>query len=86
MQNYRVGKELTRFYCILVMCLNPYPATIFVLKILTALTPAEDIQLLLRQDLFMEANNMNPDQTAPKGAALSGSIIHIDCNIRYLRT
>ena len=40
------------------------------------------IQVHFRQDLIMEANTMNPDQTAP------GSLIwvHIVCHKDYLRT
>ena len=41
---------------------NPYPATIFVLKMLSAFY----IQVQFRLDFFMEAIDMNPDQTAPK--------------------
>ena len=42
--------------------------------------PAAYIQVHFRQDFFMEANNMNPDQTAPKGGS---SLIWVDivCNI-----
>ena len=41
--------------------LNPYPTTIFVLEKSFMSASSSD-------DVFMEANNMNPDQTAPKGA------------------
>ena len=43
---------------------NPYPPLFFVLKIMSAVTSAAYIQEHFRQDFFMEANNMNPDQTA----------------------
>ena len=33
------------------------------------------IQVHFRLDFFMEANNMNHDQAAPKGAVWSGSIL-----------
>ena len=36
-----------------------------------------------RLDFFMEANNMNPDQTAPNGGSLIW--VHIICNTNYLR-
>ena len=40
----------------------------FVLKMLSVFTSAAYIQVHCRLDLFMEANNMSPDQTAPLGA------------------
>ena len=33
------------------------------------------IQVHFRLDFFMEANNINPDHTAPKGAVWSGFIL-----------
>ena len=39
------------------------------------LTSAEHIQVHFRLDFYMEANNMNPDQTAPEGAVWFGSIL-----------
>ena len=41
---------------------NPYPATIFSLKMLSAFTSVIYIQVHFRLDFFMEANNMSPDQ------------------------
>ena len=46
---------------------NPYPTTIFVQK-MSAFMSAVHIQVQVRLDFFMQANNMNPDHTAPKGA------------------
>ena len=40
-------------------------------------------QVQSRLDFFMDANNMNPGQTAPKGQSDLG---HIVCNTGYLRT
>ena len=45
--------------------LNPKPAIFFVLK-MSAFLSAAYIQVHFRLDFFMEANNMNPYQTAPK--------------------
>ena len=50
--------------------LNLYPASIFVLNMLSAFMSAAYIQVHFRGLFFMEANNMNPDQTAPKGGNL----------------
>ena len=36
------------------------------------------IQVYFRPDFIMEANTMSPDQTSP--------LLHIVCNISYLRT
>ena len=52
-----------------------YPAQFFVLKILSAFTSAAYIQTQFRLDIFTEANNISPGQTAPKGAVRSGSIL-----------
>ena len=57
----------------------PYPATIFFLPLFflqchLLFTFAAYIQVHFRLDVFMEANIMHPDQTAPKGAVWSGSI------------
>ena len=46
--------------------INPYPAHIFVLKCFLLFTSAAYIQVHFRLDFFMEANNMDPDQTALK--------------------
>ena len=46
---------------------KPYPAHIFVLKCLL-FTSAAYIQVHFRLNFIMEANTMNPDQTAPSGA------------------
>ena len=43
----------------LTLDVNPYPITIFFLFMSAAF-----IQVYFRLDLFMEANNMNPNQTA----------------------
>ena len=49
------------------LTLNPYPTNIvFILKILSAFTSAAYIQVQFRLDFIMEANTMNPDQTASK--------------------
>ena len=45
-------------------CWKSHVAAHFVLKMLYAAY----IQVHFRIDFFMEANNMNPDQTVPKGA------------------
>ena len=42
------------------------------------------IQEHFRLDFVMEANTMNPDQTAPRGSSLNW--VHIVCNIGYLNT
>ena len=49
---------------------NLHPTTIFVLKMLSAFYVRAHIQVHFRLDFFhgLEASNMNPDQTAPKGA------------------
>ena len=44
------------------------PLLFFVLKMSSAFTPAESLQVIFRFDFFIEVNNMNPDQTDPKGA------------------
>ena len=44
---------------------NPYPATTLVLKCHLLLTAAAFIQVNIRLDFFRQANNVNPDQTAP---------------------
>ena len=44
------------------------PSLFFVLKMLSAFMSAAYIQVHFRLDSFIEANNMNPDQTAPLGA------------------
>ena len=41
----------------------------------SAFTSAAYIQVHFRLDFIMEANTMDPDQTAPLGAAWSGSIL-----------
>ena len=45
--------------------INPFPATIFVLK-MSAFTSAAYLVMHFKLDFFMEANMMNPDQTVPK--------------------
>ena len=47
----------------LVAC--PISATIFILNSCLPFTSAANIQVHFRLDFFLEANNMNPDQTAP---------------------
>ena len=64
--------------------INPYPANIFVLKMLSAFTSAAYTQVLFRLDFILEANTMNTDQTAPHGSSLTW--VHIVCNNSYLRT
>ena len=55
---------------------NPYPTTIFLSwKCCLLFMPAAYIQVHFRLDFIIEANTMNPDQTAPKGAVWSGSIL-----------
>ena len=66
--------------------LNPYPANVFVLKMLPAFVSAAYILAHFRLDFFMEANTTNPDQTAPNGLGSSLICVHIVCNIGYLRT
>ena len=58
---------------------------IFVLKMLSAFTSATYIHALVKLDFFMEANTMNPDQTA---CSIRSSLIwvHVVCNIGYPRT
>ena len=48
---------------------------VFVLEMSAFYTSPAYIQVHFRQDFFMETNNMNPDQTAPKGAVWSGFIV-----------
>ena len=59
----------------------PYLANIFVLKMLSA----EYVRCIYSNAfytiLIMEANNMDPDQTAPKGSSLIW--VHIACNTCY---
>ena len=47
---------------------NPYPANIFVLKMLSAEYVCCIYSNAFYTILIMEATNMDPDQTAPKGA------------------
>ena len=56
--------EFSRFYSTTkISTLNTYPTTIFsVLKMLSAMSAAY-IQVHFRLNIFIEANNMNPDQT-----------------------
>ena len=61
-----------------------YPATIFVQEMSSTFMSAEYIQVHFRLDFLKEANNMNSDQTSPKGEVCSGSILFAD--IDYLRT
>ena len=50
------------------LLVNPYPATIFfLLKMLSAFYVYCKYSSALQVDLIMEANNMDSDQTAPKG-------------------
>ena len=44
------------------------PLFVFGLKMSSAFTSAESLQVIFRLDFFMEVNNMTPDQTAPKAA------------------
>ena len=53
---------------------NPYPATFF----------SPENVVCFRLDYFMEANNMNPDQTAPFLSSLIW--VHVVCNLGYQRT
>ena len=48
--------------------INPYSANIFVKKILSAYYFCCVNSNALQNTFSMEANTMNPDQTAPKGA------------------
>ena len=57
---------------------NPYPVTILLLFKCLLFTSAAYIQVHLKLDFFVEANNMNPDQTVPK--------VRIVCNTGYVRT
>ena len=41
------------------------PLFFFVLKMMSAFMTAAYIQVHFRQDIFMQATNMNPEQTAP---------------------
>ena len=43
---------------------------------------ATNVEVHFGLDFFMEAINMNPDQTAPQGSSLI--CVHIVCNIGYL--
>ena len=63
---------------------NPYPTTIFCPENVCVLRLLHNIQVHFRFDFFHEAKTMNPDQTALKGAVLSG--VYIVCNNGYLRT
>ena len=56
-------------------CLTFILPLFFVLKMSSDVTFAAYIQVQLRLDSFMEANNMNRDQTASKGAVWSVSIM-----------
>ena len=47
----------------------------FCLEMSSAFPSAAYIQVHFRLDVFMEVNNINPDQTAPKGAVRSGFIL-----------
>ena len=54
---------------------NPYPANILSWKCRMFVTSAAYTQMHFKNIFIMEANTMNPDQTAPKGAVWSGSIV-----------
>ena len=45
------------------VCLNPYPSNIFCLENVFLFASTGYIQLLLKLDLFKEANTMYPDQS-----------------------
>ena len=63
--------------------INPYPADInFVLKYCLLLSSAENIQMHFRLDFTMEANNVDPDQTAP----LEQSDLGLYCFLYMLST
>ena len=50
----------------------------------SAFMAAAYIQVHFKQEFFMEAKTMNPDQTAPKGEVSSGPILF--CSIGFLRS
>ena len=54
---------------------QPLACQYFVTKMLSAFLSAAYIQVHLRLGFILEANNMNPDQTAPLGAVWFGSIL-----------
>ena len=55
---------------------NTYPTNIFLSwKLCLLFMPAAFFQVHIKLDFFMDANTMNPDQTAPFGAVWSGSIL-----------
>ena len=47
---------------------NPYPANIFVLKMVSAYYICCICSKAVRTNFIIEINTMNPDQTASKGA------------------
>ena len=66
MKNVPGCKELMQLHVLYPDCIevtiNPYLATVFFFLLFT---PAAYIYMHFRLDFIMEANNMNPDQTAP---------------------
>ena len=54
---------------------NHYPATIFVLKMSSAVYVCCIYSSAFRLDIFMEANNMNTDQSAPREQSDPGQYI-----------
>ena len=53
---------------VLTIFLDPYPAKIFVLKMLSAYCVCCIYSNALQNTITTEANTTNPDQTAPTGA------------------
>ena len=64
----RVGPVPEKMVQFLELPLNPYSATVFffTMKMLSAFTSVVYSQVHFRL-FYIEANNMNPDHTAPKG-------------------
>ena len=55
--------------------LNPYPDYILSWKLSLLFTSDAYIQAHFKLDYIMDANTIGPDQTAPKGAVWSGSLL-----------
>ena len=63
---------------------KPYPANNFIQIVLSAYYTCCIYSNALQITFIMEVNNMNPEETAPKGSSLLR--VHSVCNVGYQTT